>query len=127
MPPVSLSRSLFGRNTCVSVQLGGIAVVVGLVSFSAGIVVSSIGRPGVYSLIAYGMFGCGLVLAAAHTDHNSGLLVSWLLLFWPTAGVFAYWAFAADMKRPRGKQPLLTEIVLSGYTRADSPLLSAEQ
>lgn len=114
MRPVSLSKSLFGKDTQISARLGGIAVAGGFASFGVGLILSSIGSPWHYDWLASGLVCCGLIFAAIHTYKNSGLLVSWLLLFWPIAGVFAYEAFAAGTKAPPSKTSLLSQIVLAG-------------
>lgn len=114
MLPVSISKSLFGKDTQVSARLGGIAVAGGFTSFGGGFILSSIGSPWHYGWLASGLVCCGLIFAATHTYKNSGLLVSWLLLFWPTAGVFAYEVFATGTNAPPGKTSLLSQIVLAG-------------
>jgi hypothetical protein len=88
-------------------------VLIGLVSYIAGWVARALAITQFFGWAAFIILGTGIVLAIGHTYSNSGLLISWLLLFWPIAGLVA---FIVSRNTGAGRSVSMTEIIVSGGT-----------
>lgn len=114
MVTVSLSTAILGGYTRTSLHFTGLAVIFGVLSVAVGWLLSVVGLPGAFEMVVYGTIGIACVLAAVHTYENNGLLVSWILVFWPTAGAAAYIGYVSEVDGPRGKQYLFSDVVMAG-------------
>lgn len=111
MARLSRTSALVGRDRELSVGIGGTAVILGVLGFGAGWLSTVLGMRSLYGQAVFGLLGTAIVLAAVHAYENGGLLVSWLLLFCPPAGVIAFGASASPVGA-RGKRPLFGDIFL---------------
>lgn len=110
------STILLGRNRGASVRFVGVAVICGVLVFGTGWVLDALGQFEVFSIVVIGALGLTVAIAAAHTYENSGLVVSWMLFFWPTAGAAAFATYRHRVNTPllREKSYLLGDVIQSG-------------
>ena len=103
MPTVSLTTALFGRDPSVSRRLSAGAVVLGVAAFGLASLSETLSGAGSLAprAVPMGAVALGAVAALAGAFRNGSLLVSWLLVCCPVAGLTVYGARAGGI-RPTG-------------------------
>jgi hypothetical protein len=101
---VSLTTGLFGRDPSVSRRLSVGAVALGVAAFGLAALAGTFSGAGplapraVLMTLAMGAVALGVVAALASAFRNGGLLVSWLLVCGPVAGLVVYGAHAGGFR-----------------------------